>query len=90
MCVPLLHYSHLQLANRVREGQTTTDPNHPANEPHQLKIEVPANRYDLLCIEGIARALKLYINPELGSPNYTLKPAPLVRLLLLLFLLGAF
>ncbi|GAA5846986.1 hypothetical protein JCM5353_008622 [Sporobolomyces roseus] len=59
------------------DEDTTTDPNHPANEPHQLKIEVPANRYDLLCIEGIARALKLYINPELGSPNYTLKPAPL-------------
>ncbi|GAA5836478.1 hypothetical protein JCM3766R1_001607 [Sporobolomyces carnicolor] len=58
------------------DEDTLSDPNHPANEPHQLKIEVPANRYDLLCIEGIARALKLYINPEIGSPNYTLKPAP--------------
>ncbi|GAA5928513.1 hypothetical protein JCM1841_003679 [Sporobolomyces salmonicolor] len=58
------------------DEDTTTDPNHPANEPHQLKIEVPANRYDLLCIEGIARALKLYISPETGAPNYVLKPAP--------------
>lgn len=58
------------------DEDTLSDPNHPANEPHQLKIEVPANRYDLLCIEGIARALKLYIKPELGAPNYTLKPAP--------------
>ena len=56
-----------------------TDPNHPKDEPHQLKIEVPANRYDLLCIEGIARALKLYIQPELGVPTYALKPAPAVR-----------
>ncbi|GAA5891773.1 hypothetical protein JCM6882_006202 [Rhodosporidiobolus microsporus] len=58
------------------DEDTTTDPNHPADEPHQLKIEVPANRYDLLCIEGIARALKLYISPEIGVPNYVLKPAP--------------
>lgn len=59
--------------------QTTTDPSHPAGEPHQLKIEVPANRYDLLCAEGIVRALKLYLNPEIGAPNFTLKPAPQVR-----------
>ncbi|GAA5836651.1 hypothetical protein JCM11251_002687 [Rhodosporidiobolus azoricus] len=58
------------------DEDTITDPNHPADEPHQLKIEVPANRYDLLCIEGIARALKLYISPEIGVPNYVLKPAP--------------
>ncbi|GAA6009323.1 hypothetical protein JCM10207_004350 [Rhodosporidiobolus poonsookiae] len=58
------------------DEDTTTDPDHPAGEPHQLKIEVPANRYDLLCIEGIARALKLYLQPESGIPNYVLKPAP--------------
>ncbi|BGP56177.1 hypothetical protein JCM8202_005947 [Rhodotorula sphaerocarpa] len=58
------------------DEDTTTDPEHPKDEPHQLKIEVPANRYDLLCIEGIARALKLYIEPERGVPTYSLKPAP--------------
>lgn len=58
------------------DEDTTSDPNHPASEPHQLKIEVPANRYDLLCLEGIARALKHYLHPELGVPSYTLKPAP--------------
>ncbi|GAA6005702.1 phenylalanine--tRNA ligase subunit beta [Rhodotorula paludigena] len=58
------------------DEDTTTDPDHPADEPHQLKIEVPANRYDLLCIEGIVRALKLYIYPESGVPTYALKPAP--------------
>ena len=41
-----------------------------------MKIEVPANRYDLLCLEGIVRALKLYLNPAIGAPAYTLKPAP--------------
>lgn len=28
------------------------------------KIDVPANRYDLLCIEGIARALRIFLNKE--------------------------
>lgn len=37
------------------------------------KIEVAANRYDLLCVEGIAAAFKAYLN--LGqSPRYTVKP----------------
>lgn len=36
------------------------------------KIEVAANRYDLLCIEGIAAAFKAYLN--LGkAPRYTIK-----------------
>ncbi|OJT10564.1 Phenylalanine--tRNA ligase beta subunit [Trametes pubescens] len=37
----------------------------PAERP-QLKIEIPANRYDLLCIEGIARALRVFL--ELDKP----------------------
>lgn len=68
-----------ELTQPARNAQTTTDPNHPKDEPHQLKIEVPANRYDLLCLEGIVRALKLYLHPEIGSPTFTLKPAPQVR-----------
>ncbi|BGP25357.1 phenylalanine--tRNA ligase subunit beta [Rhodotorula toruloides] len=58
------------------DEDTITDPDHPAGEPHQLKIEVPANRYDLLCIEGIARALQLYLSPDSGVPTYALKHAP--------------
>lgn len=58
------------------DEDTTTDPDHPAGEPHQLKIEVPANRYDLLCGEGLVRALKLYLHPEIGAPQYKLVPAP--------------
>lgn len=33
------------------------------------KIEVPANRYDLLCLEGIATALRSYISNE-KLPSY--------------------
>ncbi|XP_042376847.1 phenylalanine--tRNA ligase beta subunit, cytoplasmic-like [Zingiber officinale] len=34
------------------------------------KIEVAANRYDLLCLEGIARALRIFIEKE-ANPLYT-------------------
>lgn len=42
----------------------------PAERP-QLKIEVPANRYDLLCIEGIARALRIFLEKD-PPPRYKL------------------
>lgn len=42
----------------------------PAERPH-LKIEVPANRYDLLCLEGISRALRAFLGKE-QSPQYRL------------------
>lgn len=32
--------------------------------PPQLKIEIPANRYDLLCLEGVARALRVFLGKE--------------------------
>ncbi|CAI0552933.1 unnamed protein product [Linum tenue] len=35
------------------------------------KIEVPANRYDLLCLEGLAQALRVFNGKE-GTPAYTL------------------
>ena len=34
------------------------------------KIDVPANRYDLLCIEGFGRALKIFLN-ECDVPEFT-------------------
>ncbi|KAH7916171.1 hypothetical protein BJ138DRAFT_1122084 [Hygrophoropsis aurantiaca] len=40
----------------------------PAERP-QLKIEVPANRYDLLCIEGLSRALRVFLQKE-KAPRY--------------------
>ena len=33
------------------------------------KIDVPANRYDLLCIEGISRSLKVFLG-EMDAPSY--------------------
>ncbi|RLN61024.1 hypothetical protein BBJ29_004161 [Phytophthora kernoviae] len=37
------------------------------------KIDVPANRYDLLCVEGIARALRIFLEKE-RPPVYSLAP----------------
>ncbi|KAG9037721.1 phenylalanine--tRNA ligase subunit beta [Tulasnella sp. JGI-2019a] len=53
----------LEVEEAVRKGQ-------PAERP-QLKIEIPANRYDLLCIEGIARALRVFLQID-TTPTYRL------------------
>ncbi|THH10082.1 hypothetical protein EW145_g1580 [Phellinidium pouzarii] len=45
----------------------------PAERP-QLKIEIPANRYDLLCIEGIARALRIYLRKDYATPYRLVLP----------------
>lgn len=50
------------------------------------KVEVPANRYDLLCLEGLATALKAYISAP-GAyqyPQYKVsKPAKMERITVL-------
>ncbi|KZT19266.1 phenylalanyl-tRNA synthetase [Neolentinus lepideus HHB14362 ss-1] len=46
----------------------------PTERP-QLKIEIPANRYDLLCIEGIARALRIFLGKD-QPPEYKLVYPP--------------
>ena len=44
------------------------------------KIEVPANRYDLLCLEGISAALRCYLTND-KLPRYSLtSPAKLERI----------
>lgn len=40
-------------------------------EPAQLKIEIPANRYDMLCFEGIALMLNIF-REKISLPNYRL------------------
>ncbi|KAF9247332.1 phenylalanyl-tRNA synthetase subunit beta [Melanogaster broomeanus] len=46
----------------------------PAERP-QLKVEIPANRYDLLCIEGLARALNIFLG-KAEAPQYKLVYPP--------------
>eukprot|EP00581_Thalassiosira_minuscula_P008076 CAMPEP_0183705916 /NCGR_PEP_ID=MMETSP0737-20130205/2881_1 /TAXON_ID=385413 /ORGANISM="Thalassiosira miniscula, Strain CCMP1093" /LENGTH=646 /DNA_ID=CAMNT_0025933183 /DNA_START=32 /DNA_END=1972 /DNA_ORIENTATION=- len=39
------------------------------------KIDVPANRYDLLCIEGISRSLKIFLG-DMDAPTYKVLEKP--------------
>ena len=36
------------------------------NPEENIKVELPANRYDLFCVEGLSQALKSYLS--LGKP----------------------
>ncbi|KAJ3590780.1 hypothetical protein NHX12_008729 [Muraenolepis orangiensis] len=40
-----------------------------ASEAVLYKIDVPANRYDLLCLEGLARGLQVFTN-KMDAPRY--------------------
>ena len=42
-------------------------------EPPQLKIEIPANRYDMLCFEGISLMLNVFLQ-RTTCPSYSLLP----------------
>ncbi|KAF2172069.1 hypothetical protein M409DRAFT_17311 [Zasmidium cellare ATCC 36951] len=44
-------------------------------ERPQLKIEIPANRYDMLCFEGIAMNLNVFLGRQ-QTPNYRLVAPP--------------
>ena len=41
-------------------------------EPPELKIEIPANRYDMLCFEGISMALNVFLGRR-DAPEYNVK-----------------
>jgi len=44
------------------------------------RIDIPANRYDLLCPEGISQALKIYLG-QIQPPKYVVtKPAQITRM----------
>ena len=53
---------------RVNGDGTSVD----LSTEYVYKIEVAANRYDLLCVEGIAFAFRVYLGME-RQPIYTVK-----------------
>ncbi|EGE02418.1 phenylalanyl-tRNA synthetase [Trichophyton equinum CBS 127.97] len=59
--------------------EDTTDCDRPyvngVQEPPQLKIEIPANRYDLLCFEGLSLMLNIFLG-RADSPNYRVVTPP--------------
>ncbi|KAL4922684.1 hypothetical protein BDW62DRAFT_196690 [Aspergillus aurantiobrunneus] len=63
----------------IELDEDTTDSDRPivngVQEPPQLKIEIPANRYDLLCFEGIALMLNIFLERK-PLPKYRLSEPP--------------
>ncbi|GAB4860935.1 hypothetical protein Ancab_036096 [Ancistrocladus abbreviatus] len=54
-----------------KEKHLTEEEESVEGEEVIYKIEVPANRYDLLCLEGLARALRIFEELE-EVPTYTI------------------
>ena len=63
-----------------KEKGTAAAEKEQASEELIYKIDIPANRYDLLCIEGIARALRVYLGKEAVPVYRTLKPETLITM----------
>ena len=56
---------------RAKEHGQQTAANGSTQEEVLYKIDIPANRYDMLCLEGIASALNIF-NKRISSVDYRL------------------
>ncbi|KAL4559270.1 hypothetical protein LXL04_031407 [Taraxacum kok-saghyz] len=54
-----------------KEKHLKEDEDIAADEEIIYKIDVPANRYDLLCLEGLVQSLRIFLGID-SVPNYTL------------------
>lgn len=60
-----VHLSSLsQAIHPTPQGKKATAAAAAAGGPVIYKIDVPANRYDILCLEGLARALRIFLELE--------------------------
>jgi len=80
-----------ELASKAPVGEGATQADGTASSPSSsssasddviiYKIEIPANRYDLLCVEGLSRALRVFLELESHAPTYkVINPPPAQRL----------
>lgn len=67
MC-PSLQTSEQEMLRKEHGGLE----NKEASDEVLYKIDIPANRYDMLCLEGIARALNIF-NRSIPVPQYKVK-----------------
>ena len=68
----------IELDEVVTEEIKTTKTRAGSEGPKEevvYKIEIPANRYDILCLEGLARALNVFLGRE-KPPEFGLLPPP--------------
>ncbi len=54
--------------------KTTGSELNEASEETVYKIDIPANRYDLLCVEGLSRALLIYLEKSKVPEFKLVKP----------------
>mmetsp|Transcript_17674 Transcript_17674/g.35610 ORF Transcript_17674/g.35610 Transcript_17674/m.35610 type:complete len:614 (-) Transcript_17674:353-2194(-) len=59
----------------VKKTKTRGNASTEAEMEEIYKIEIPANRYDILCLEGLARALNVF-REKTPPPEYSLLPPP--------------
>jgi phenylalanyl-tRNA synthetase beta chain len=57
------------------DGDTEDDPSRPKDQAPELAIEIPANRYDMLCFEGIVTNLNIFRGKH-ATPNWRLVDIP--------------
>ncbi|KAM7206581.1 putative phenylalanyl-tRNA synthetase beta chain [Naviculisporaceae sp. PSN 640] len=57
------------------DKDTEDDETRPKDQAPELAIEIPANRYDMLCFEGIAMHLNIFREKH-ATPNYKLLDIP--------------
>lgn len=53
-----------------RERSLTAEAAQAYSDEVLYRIEIPANRYDLLCLEGLSRALRVFLEVD-ASPRYS-------------------
>jgi len=71
----------IELDDVVVESVVKTEDNKDESAEETIyKIDIPANRYDLLCVEGLSRALLVYLEKQ-KTPEYKLvKPDNLIKM----------
>ncbi len=55
-----------------KQGQSAAS----LSEDVVYKIEIPANRYDLLCLEGLSTALRVFLGIDQAPPQFQVKNTP--------------
>lgn len=68
VCNAVLQTSEKEMLQKEQKGKGVDK---DASEEILYKIDIPANRYDMLCLEGIARALNIF-NQRLSKIEYKL------------------
>jgi phenylalanyl-tRNA synthetase beta chain len=67
--IPLcIQTSERKMLQKEHQNRTQSEPQvEDAEEEIIYRIDIPANRYDMMCLEGISRALNIFSSREKGA-----------------------